>query len=340
MSTVSDAANEWTTTGADAGTSLAAFVRDRLGISWNRARQHVTTGKVFVDGARCTDVGLRLGAGQAVALRMNAPRPRGPEQAVRIVYEDAHVVVIDKPAGVSSVPYEERETGTAMDLLRAAWRRKYPDATRVPLHVVHRIDKATSGLLAFAKTKRAELGLASQLRHHTMDRAYLCVAHGDVRPGRIESRLVRDRGDGLRGSARHPDQGKRAVTHVEVLESLAAASLCRVRLETGKTHQIRIHLSEGGHPLVGETVYVRDFIADGHTPIPSPRLLLHAATLGFTHPVTGQHVFVESPLPDDFTLVLERLRARPDRSVERPAGHDAGPRAARRAGAPGRRGPA
>lgn len=323
-------ASEWTTTDADAGTSLAAFVRERLSVSWNRARQHVATGKVFVDGARCTEPGLRLSAGQVVALRMNAPRHRGSEQAVRIVHEDAHVVVIDKPAGVSSVPYEERETGTAMDLLRAAWRRKYPDATRVPLHVVHRIDKATSGLLAFAKTKRAELGLAAQLRHHTMDRAYLCVAHGVVRPGRIESRLVRDRGDGLRGSARHANQGKHAVTHVEVLEPLAGASLCRVRLETGKTHQIRIHLSEQGHPLVGESVYIRDFLADGHTPIPSPRLLLHAATLGFTHPVTGQHVFVEAPLPEDFMQGLERLRARAS------GGHRHGPRA----GDPSRRGPA
>jgi 23S rRNA pseudouridine1911/1915/1917 synthase len=305
---VSDVANEWTTTVADAGTTLAAFLRQRLGSSWNRAREHVATGKVFVDGACSTDAGMRLDAGQTIALRMNAPRPRSTRPAVRIVHEDAHVVIIDKPAGVSSVPYEERESGTAMDLLREAWRRKYPDATRVPLHVVHRIDKATSGLLAFAKTKRAEIGLAAQLRRHSVDRAYLCVAHGTVRPGRIESRLVRDRGDGLRGSARHAQQGKRAVTHVEVLEALAGASLCRVRLETGKTHQIRIHLAEQGHPLVGETVYVRDYLAAGHTPIPSPRLLLHAATLGFDHPVTGQRVFVEAPLPPDFAQALERLR--------------------------------
>lgn len=314
---VSEAANQWTTTPADAGTTLAAFVRERLGSSWNRARQHVATGKVFVDGVRSIDVGLRLAAGQTVALRMNAPRPRAPGRAVRIVHEDAHVVIIDKPAGVSSVPYEERESGTAMDLLREAWRRKYPDATRVPLHVVHRIDKATSGLLAFAKTKRAEIGLAAQLRRHSVDRAYLCVAHGAVRPGRIESRLVRDRGDGLRGSARHANQGKLAITHVEVLEALAGASLCRVRLETGKTHQIRIHLAEAGHPLVGETVYIRDRLAGGHAPIPCARLLLHAATLGFDHPVTGQRVFVEAPLPDDFTQALERLRRGAARSGSR-----------------------
>src|SRR6202008_3801281 len=116
----------------------------------------------------------------------------------------------------SSVPYEDRESGTAMDLIRGAWRRRGTDATSVPLHVVHRIDRATSGLLAFAKTKRAELGLAAQFRAHTIARMYLCVAHGVVAPGRIESRLVADRGDGLRGSTTRAGQGKRAVTHVAV----------------------------------------------------------------------------------------------------------------------------
>src|SRR5690606_37633337 len=177
-------------------------------------------------------------------------------------------------------------------------------ATSVPLHVVHRIDRATSGLLAFAKTKRAEIGLAAQLRAHTMERTYICVAHGVVSPGRIESNLVPDRGDGLRGSTRHAGQGKRAVTHVAVRETLRGATLCEVRLETGRTHQIRIHLAESGHPLVGETVYVRDYAG---ALISSPRLMLHAATLGFVHPVTGERVSLSSPLPADFAAVLERL---------------------------------
>ncbi|ACY12748.1 pseudouridine synthase, RluA family [Haliangium ochraceum DSM 14365] len=294
---------------ADAGKALAGFVRERLSLPWSRARQLVGTGKVFIDGSRCTDAGQRLRAGQEVGLHMSAPRPQTRGARVRIAYEDAHVVVIDKPVDVSSVPYERRETGTAMDLLREAWRKLRPDAGRTPLHVVHRIDKATSGLLAFAKTKRAELGLAAQFRQHTLERAYLCVAHGAVRAQRIESRLVRDRGDGLRGSTRAPNQGKRAVTHVEVLEELARASLCQVRLETGKTHQIRIHLAERGHPLVGERVYKRDAEFRGHTLIDAPRLMLHAATLGFAHPITGERVFVESPLPENFAAVLARLRA-------------------------------
>jgi 23S rRNA pseudouridine1911/1915/1917 synthase len=239
---------------------------------------------------------------------MAAPRHKaGP--SVRLVFEDAQLVIIDKPAGVSSVPYQD-ESGTAMDLVREAWRRMGRPATSTPLHVVHRIDKDTSGLLCFAKTKRAEIGVAAQLRAHTVERLYVCVAHGEVRAARIESMLVEDRGDGLRGSARHAGQGKRAITHVEPIEALRGATLCHVRLETGKTHQIRIHLAERGHPLVGERVYVRDAERDGVKLIESPRLLLHAATLGFVHPTSGEALSFEAPLPEDFVSVVAGLRPR------------------------------
>lgn len=277
------------------------------GVPWSVAKRQVTTGKVFVDGECVTAVDHRLVAGQQVELRTNAPRPRDPEREGVLVYDDAHVVVIDKPSGINSVPYEEREGGTAMDLVRGAWRRMGKPATTVPLHVVHRIDRATSGLLAFAKSKKAELGLAAQLRAHTMERTYVCVAHGVVASQRLESYLVPDRGDGLRGSTTHTSQGKRAVTHVEAKQALRAATLCEVRLETGKTHQIRIHLAEAGHPLVGERVYIRDYEAAGGKLLTAGRLMLHAATLGFVHPVTGERISLSSPLPPDFTAVLQRL---------------------------------
>jgi 23S rRNA pseudouridine1911/1915/1917 synthase len=286
------------------GMTVAAFVKERAGVPWSVAKRHVASGKIFVDGARVTEIDHRLAVGQEVELRMAAPRPRDPEREGVLVFDDAHVVVIDKPAGISSVPYDDRETGTAMDLVRGAWRRMGKPATSVALHVVHRIDRATSGLLMFAKSKRAELGLAAQLRAHTMEREYRCVAHGVVTPRRIESYLVADRGDGLRGSTSRVHQGKRAVTHVDVVRALRGATLCAVRLETGKTHQIRIHLAESGHPLVGEDVYIRDFRG---TPIASPRLLLHAATLGFEHPITGERVRLAADLPEDFTAVLDRL---------------------------------
>jgi 23S rRNA pseudouridine1911/1915/1917 synthase len=287
------------------GVTIAAFVKERANVAWSVAKRHVTSGKVFVDGAVVTEVDHRLATGQAVELRMSARRPLDPEREGVLVYDDAHVVVIDKPAGVNSVPYEDRETGTAMDLIRGAWRRMGKPATSVALHIVHRIDRATSGLLMFAKTKRAELGLAAQLRSHEMARQYRCVAHGVVVPRRIESQLIADRGDGLRGSTTLINRGKRAVTHVEVERPLRNSTLCRVRLETGRTHQIRIHLSESGHPLVGEEVYIRDYT---QTLIKSTRLLLHAATLGFEHPITGERVELASELPPDFTAMLDRLQ--------------------------------
>ena len=225
-----------------AGQALGGFLRQTLGGSWNEVRRLIESGKVFIDGARVTGAGRRVAPGQRVEVRMRAPRASDRPE-VRIVHEDPQVVVIDKPAGVSTVPFDPRETGTAMDLLRDAWRRQGRRASQVALHVVHRIDKDTSGLVMFAKSKRAEIALGAQFRAHTVERSYLCLAEGRVTPGRIESYLLRDRGDGLRGSrrggrgGRGGPTGKRAVTHVEVLELLPRATLCRVRLETGRTHQ-------------------------------------------------------------------------------------------------------
>jgi 23S rRNA pseudouridine1911/1915/1917 synthase len=294
--------SEWTVD--EAGVTVAAFVKARAGVAWSVAKKHVETGKVFVDGERVTAVEARLAAGQKVELRMSAPRPHDPTREGVLVFDDPHVVVIDKPQGISSVPYDEREAGTAMDLIRGAWRRMGKPATSVPLYVVHRIDRAASVLLAFAKSKRAEIGLGAQFRAHTIERKYVCVAHGVIAAGRIESMPVADRGDGIRGSTTRAGQGKRAVTHVSVARTLRGATLCEVRLETGKTHQIRIHLAESGHPLVGESVYVRDYAGPVLT---SARLMLHAATLGFEHPITGERVSLAAATPPDFDAVVARI---------------------------------
>jgi len=291
----------WTTLPAAAGSTVAAAVREASAEPWTVVKRWVAAGKVLVDGEVVTAIDHRLLGGERLEVRLAAPRPRDPARDGVLAHDDPHVVVLDKPAGVSSVPYDERETGTAMDLIRAAWRRMGRRATVTPLHVVHRIDKATSGLIMFAKSKKAELGLAAQLRDHSCERSYVCVAHGRVTAGRIESNLVRDRGDGIRGSTQHPGQGKRAVTHVEVVERLRDATVCRIRLETGKTHQIRIHLADQGHPLIGEEVYGRDLEHHGGVLLAAPRMMLHAATLGFIHPITGERLRFESPLPAAIT---------------------------------------
>ncbi len=289
--------------------ALGALIRTQSGLAWKATKKLISSGKVFVDDEVCTDAGFRPLLSQKVEIRQNAkaPKPRGYE--VKIVFQDKHMVVIDKPSGVSSVPYTPDERDTAMDLLREAWRLRGENATGAIL-VVHRIDKDTSGLLMFARTKSAEIGLARQLREHTLKRQYSCVTNGTMKAGRLESYFLRDRGDGLRGSNRHDKKGKLSVTHVSVERKLPGATLCTVRLETGRTHQIRIHLSEAGHPIVGERVYSRDFELSGRPLLSAPRLLLHAQTLGFNHPATGEFLHFRSEYPACFSDALEVLESR------------------------------
>jgi 23S rRNA pseudouridine1911/1915/1917 synthase len=301
-------AEQFRTEASDQGGTLAAALRVRLPAqSWNAVRRLCATGKVWLDGRVVVDPAHRLEGICDVAIVMTAPRPRKTVDGFRVVFEDSHLIVIEKPAGISSVPFEAKETGTAVDLIREHWRSQRSGANARPLHTVHRIDKETSGLLCFAKSQAGARGLHQIFQRHLSSRTYLAVAHGVVRPGRIESQLVPDRGDRMRGSTRNPHLGQRAITNVEVVEALRDATLCRIRLEAGRTHQIRIHLAEAGHPLVGDSVYTHDRAQGGYPLIASRRMLLHAATLGFTHPVSGEALAFDSALPDEFTRMLEQL---------------------------------
>ena len=289
---------------------LDAAVRERFTLSWNQARERIATGKVFVDGLVQRDPGLEIADGAPVELRMNAPRePRAESRAAslgreRIVYQDSQIVVVDKPAGRVSVPHEgESEEGTLIaGVAQLLGQRR--------LEVVHRIDKDTSGLMVFARTKDAARKLAQQFRFHTIERRYLAIAHGGVEPKTHRSILVKDRGDGLGGTAPKgwriaAGEGREAITHVKPLERLRGATLIECRLETGRTHQIRIHLSEAGHPLVGEKLYVRDYRGPR---LEAPRVMLHAVELGLKHPSSGAPLRWEREVPEDFRSVLAGLR--------------------------------
>jgi len=288
------------------------------GASWNQVRELIQSGKVRIDATTQLDPGFAVSRGQQVEVVMAARRPgKGALSESALVYVDGDLVVVEKPAGVSSVPFEDDGAGAHQnqpsalnELVRdVIFRSKNPLLQRgpkAPLGVVQRLDKETSGLLVFARTTRAKKHLQQQLRVHSVHRRYLALAHGNVISGTLASRLVQNRGDGRRGSTERDDLGREAVTHVQLLETLEGACLVECRLQTGRTHQIRIHLAEAGHPLLGERVYARHFSAL----LPATRVMLHAAELGFEHPTSGRTMTFRSEPPEDFALRLRELRGR------------------------------
>ena len=320
------------------GTALDAVVRTAFGLSWGRARDLVRRGKVAIDGRTTTEPVKYVRTGQMVSLDLAARNTRTiatdlPEGA--LVHVDPHVVVVEKPAGISTVPFDPEGMGASIakrsqpgeeatldERVRAVLgRREKRGKGNAPptLGVVHRLDKETSGLLVFTRTWAAKKSLTDAFRAHTVHRRYLAIVHGDAQAGTIKTHFIEDRGDGLRGSIEHRSGRKKpigtersqlATTHFEVVERLnntavGACTLIACTLETGRTHQIRIHLSEAGHPVVGERVYIRGFRG---TVIPAPRLMLHAAELGFVHPATNEEMRWVSPLPPDMQAILESLR--------------------------------
>jgi 23S rRNA pseudouridine1911/1915/1917 synthase len=300
-----------------AGKTLAALLRHWLtGKSWNDVRRLVESRRVRLNGEVWLDPARRLKEGDVVEVLSRAePRRR---LNIPIRYLDEHIIVVEKPSGIATVRHPaERDwnarrkalTPTLEELIVALIIKQRGKPPR--LRIVQRLDKETSGLVVFARTVAAERGLGRQFKAHTVERRYLAIVPGYVEPQTITSQLVRDRGDGRRGSSSLPGAGKKAVTHVDVVEKLKGYTLLACRLETGRTHQIRIHLAELGHPVCGEKVYNR---RPGGSPQPdhsgAPRLALHAAELGFLHPVSEKPLHWAMPLPPDLQSFLDGLRGR------------------------------
>lgn len=272
------------------------------GLSWNAARRAIRSGKVQVDGELRRDPKHPVVAGSVVAVSVNAPR-QPKHQLVHgwQLHLDDQVVVAIKPPGIPSVPDANHRYGTFAQLLA----EQLPERAHrgVPLGVVQRLDTDTTGVMVFARTKDAQHHLKEQFRRRSVGRSYLAIVSGEAEKATYRSHLVEHK-NGKRSSTRHRNIGKYACTHTELVEKLNGATLLRCRLETGRTHQIRIQLSEAGHPLLGDARYARRRI---QTP-PAPRVMLHAATLTFEHPLLHKAMAFELPLPEDMKAVLQGLR--------------------------------
>jgi 23S rRNA pseudouridine1911/1915/1917 synthase len=307
-------ARAWTITAAEAGATLAKFLAhaDRLG-SHGRALDAIGRGKVFVNGSEATEAARRLHIGEEVRVWIDRPgtatrragRTRKDRRELRIVYEDAALIIIDKPAGMLSVPLPAGlEAESVYDRVE---RHLRPQSKRRPL-VVHRIDRDTSGLVVFAKTPHAQAGVKAQFARREPERVYLAVVYGDPQPsaGTWRSHIVWDE-DALaqRPTTRENRKAKTAISEYRVIERFRDASLLEVRLHTGKQHQIRVQAREHGHPLIGERKYVDPA---PYRPVTFRRQALHAYRLGFRHPTDGRMLRFECPLPEDMAHLLERLR--------------------------------
>ncbi len=310
------------------GKTLAAVVKQLTEQSWSDAKKLIDQRRVAVNGVVCIeDVRRMLAADRVEVSEKPFNRPVNSDD-VTVYHLDANLIVLEKPSGIISLrhyreidwPYERRKAQPTLDEIAlekiGSMMRPPQDLTRLPakdrrqnVRAVHRIDRETSGLVVFARNLETEQALIHQFAEHTVERVYLTICWGHVKNGTIRSHFIRDRGDGLRGSTPLEHEGKIATTHFKMLQKLGQHSLVECRLETGRTHQIRIHLTEAGHPLCGDPTYRSAFL---QPPIPdnsgAKRLALHAHKLEFKHPATGERVRFESPLPRDMAALMEKLK--------------------------------
>jgi 23S rRNA pseudouridine1911/1915/1917 synthase len=285
-----------------AGSRLDRFLAELPEVgSRGAAERLLSAGAVKLDGA-ARPKSHRLSGGENLELDAAAiaePELEHEPLDLRIAYEDEYLLVVDKPAGLVVHPGAGHAAGT---LVQGLLDRGVTGGDPERPGIVHRLDRDTSGLLVVARTEEAYEGLQALVKRHELEREYVALVRGRPRSrsGRIEAPIGRDRREPTRRSL-DTDTPKPAVTHFEVIELFRDHALLRVRLETGRTHQIRVHLAAIGLPVAGDPLY-------GVPEQGLRRQFLHAARLAFPHPVTGARVETESPLPDDLAAALERVR--------------------------------
>jgi 23S rRNA pseudouridine1911/1915/1917 synthase len=298
-------------------------------VSRARFQALIAEGAVRVEGVPVTEPRHRVKPGESLSVLLPEPSAAipGPQpMALSIVHEDKDLIVIDKPPGLVVHPGPGNETGTLVNALIAHCGESLSGIGGVKRPgIVHRLDKDTSGLLVVAKNDRAHHGLSAQFAAHGRDgrlvRSYLALVWGvpERRSGTISAAIGRSTANRQKMAVSRNAAARQAVTHYEVLEALgrpALASLIRCTLETGRTHQIRVHMAHIGHPLLGDDVYGSGFRSSVHKLSPAARealnslnrQALHATTLGFEHPVSGKPLHFESPAPADLDRLLSALR--------------------------------
>jgi 23S rRNA pseudouridine1911/1915/1917 synthase len=282
-------------------------------MSRSRLKQLIEAGAVYSGGAKLSDPDMRVKRGQSVVVEIPPAvraEPEGQDIALNVVYEDAHLIVIDKPAGLVVHPAAGNRDGTLVNALIAHCGETLRGiGGELRPGIVHRIDKDTTGLIVAAKSERAHSSLGKQFAAHAVERAYQALVWGvpRVRAGVIEGALGRSPLNRQKIAVLRVG-GKEARTHYKVMEAFGAtAALVECRLETGRTHQVRVHMAHLGHPLIGDPVYGRPRSIPGVT-LSIKRQALHAAVLGFQHPVTQKVLRFESPLPADFLETYSALK--------------------------------
>ncbi len=284
-------------------------------LSRERLKALISAGAVTLGGLTVRDPATKLAAPCDAAVAVPDPAPAtaaAQEMPLTIAYEDEHLIVVDKPAGLVVHPACGNLDGTLVNALLHHCRGSLSGIGGVERPgIVHRIDKDTSGLIVAAKTDRAHAGLAAQFARHSVERVYHAIVAGRPRAdqGRIEARLGRSPSNRKKMAVVGAGSGRHAVTHYRLLAPLAGAALVECRLETGRTHQVRVHMASIGHPLLGDAVYGRSAgkLRDLLAALEFKRQALHAARLGFVHPVTSQALAFESTMPADMQQLFSHL---------------------------------
>ena len=302
------------------GLRLDKALAEASGLSRERVKALLGEGRIALGGKPVRQASLKPASGTAFAIRV--PEAVPAEAAAQdiplcVVFEDAHLIVVDKPAGLVVHPAAGNLDGTLVNALlhhcanSGGGQLSGIGGVARP-GIVHRIDKDTSGLLVVAKTDAAHEGLARQFADHSIERAYRAVVAGLPMPlaGTVRGAIARSPVNRKKMALVEEGRGKHAVTHYKTLERLQGAALVECRLETGRTHQVRVHMASIGHPLLGDPVYGRSppRLRPILTALGFQRQALHAAELGFIHPVTGETVRFASDIPEDMITLIGELR--------------------------------